>query len=105
MPEHQTILRAAGEHAVRLVDAPGDQVVDQDPDVRPRAIEHERRLVADRQRGVDAGDQALGAGFLIAGRAVDLAGEEEVRDRLGLERGQELSGRGEIVLDRRSRTA
>ncbi len=44
VPEHQPILRAAGEHAIGLVDSPRDQVVDQDADVGPRAIEHERGL-------------------------------------------------------------
>ena len=78
MPEHQAILGAAGEHAVRLVDAAGDQVVDQDADIGPRAVEDQRRLALDRERGVDAGDQALGRRLLVAGRAVDLAGEEEV---------------------------
>ena len=42
---------------------------------------------------------ALGAGFLVAGGAVDLAGEEEVAADLGFERGMELGREGEIVLD------
>ncbi len=49
VPEHQPILGAAGEHPIRLVDSAGDQVVDQDADIRPRAIEDQRRLVADAQ--------------------------------------------------------
>ena len=97
--EHQAIFGAAGEHAIRLVDTPGDQVVDQDADVGPRTIENERRLVLDRERRVDAGDQPLGGRFLVARRAVDLAGEVQVPDRLGLERRPELRWRGEIVFD------
>ena len=30
----------------------------------------------DGERGVDAGDESLGGGFFVAGRAVDLASEE-----------------------------
>ncbi len=44
MAQHQTILGTAGEHAIRLVHSACDQIVDQDSDIRLRAIEHERRL-------------------------------------------------------------
>ena len=33
----------------------------------------------------DAGDQTLRSRFLVAGRAVDLAGEKQARDALGFE--------------------
>ena len=52
-----------------------------------------------RRRGVDAGDQPLSGGFLVAGGAVHLAGQEEPGNRLALERGMELSRREVVVLD------
>ena len=57
------------------------------------------RLLPDGPRGVDPGDQALRGGLLVARRAVDLPGEEEARDRLGLECRAELGRRGVVVLD------
>ena len=102
----QPILGAAGEHAIRLVDAPGDQVVDQDADVGLRAVEDQRRLALDRQGGVDAGDQSLGGGLLVAGRAVDLAGEDRgPATRLVSSVGLELRRRGDSRTRPRSRSA
>ena len=54
----------------------------------------------DLEGRVDPGHQSLGGGFLVAGRAVDLPGEVEPRDRLGFQRRQELRRRGVIVFDR-----
>ena len=53
--------------------------------------------------GIDPSDDALGGRLLIAGCAVDLAREEQVFDRLGLEPRCELSGRVVVVLDRVAR--
>ena len=46
------------------------------------------------------GHQPLGGGLLVAGRAVDLAGEVQAGDRLGFQRRVELRRRGVVVLDR-----
>ena len=74
----QAELGARGEHAVGLVGALGDEVVDEDAGVGLGAVERERRFAASRcQRGVDAGHQALAGGLLVAAGAVDLAGEVE----------------------------
>ena len=53
----------------------------------------------DSQRGVDPGDQPLGGGLLVAGGAVDLAGEEQARKLLGLQGRLELLRWGIVVLD------
>lgn len=55
------------------------------------------------QRSIGAGQQALGASFLVAGGAVDLAGEEQAADDLGLQAVPEISGIEEVVLDRIAR--
>ncbi len=51
------------------------------------------------QGGVDARQQALGAGFLVTGGAVDLAGEIEAADVLGLQGVAQVLGIDVIVLD------
>ena len=92
MPERQAILGAAGEHPIGLVDAAGDEIVDQDADVGPRAVEDQGRIALDRQGGVDAGDQPLGGRLLVAGRAVDLTGEEQAGTRLVSSVGRSWTG-------------
>ena len=52
-----------------------------------------------RARGVDAGKNPLPRGFLIAGRAVDLSGEEQPRHRLDLEAGSQLARIDIVVFD------
>src|SRR5690606_2483862 len=78
--EQQPMLGPAREHAVRLARALGHEIVDQDTRVALMPGDHQRRLLADLMHGVDASHQALSGGFLVAGRAVDLAGKEQVFD-------------------------
>jgi hypothetical protein len=77
--QEQAVLRAAREHAIGLARIGHDEIVDHHADVGLVAAEHERRAVLHPQRRIDAGDQALTGGFLVAGRAVDLSGEEQAR--------------------------
>ena len=77
----------------------GDKVVDHDADVGILAAEDERRLPFCAERSVDAGDDALGGGFLVAGGAVDLSGEEESGVVLGLEAMVKRAGVDGVVLD------
>ena len=53
------------------------EIVDQDADVRLVAPERRTARPRDRLRGVDARDQSLRGGLLVAGRAVDLPGEKQ----------------------------
>ena len=72
------MLGARGEHAIRLEASLGDQVVDEDADVRLVAPQLERRLASARaMRRVDPGDESLRRGLFVAGRAVDLPGEKQ----------------------------
>ena len=82
----QPVLGARREHPVRLGDAARDEVVDQHAEIGFVAARRPAVLAAHEARRVDAGEQALRRRFLVAGRAVDLAREEEPADRLGLER-------------------
>ena len=98
---HQAVLGPAGEHAVRLVDAPGHQVVDHHADVRlVAAAAPAARCPRSATRGVDAGDQALRGGLLVAGGAVDLPGQDTARaTRLVSSVGRSCVGRNVVVLD------
>ena len=49
--------------------------------------------------GVDARNQPLSRGFLVAGRAVDLPGQKKAGDALGLETAGELGRLNEVVLN------
>ena len=64
------------------------------------APDDHRGLTAHLTGGVHARDQALGGGLLVTGGTIDLAGEEEIFDFLGLERREELGGRSEVVFHR-----
>ncbi len=50
-------------------------------------------------RRIEPGQEALGRGLLVAGGAVDLAGEEETPDGLRLQRGFQGTGIEVVVLD------
>ena len=99
----QAVFRARGEHAVRLQRAVRDEVVDQHADVRLVATRRPWRLAAHRARGIQARDEALRGGLLVAGRAVDLAREEQPAHALRLERGVEPARIEVVVFDRVAR--
>ena len=84
-PQGQPVLGAGGEHAVGLGHAARHEVVDEHADIGLGAIEHDGGSPPPPTRGVDARHQTLGRGLLIAGRAVDLAGEIEPGDALDFE--------------------
>ncbi len=95
---------AAGEHPVGLRHALGDQVVHQHAQVRLVAPKHEAvGAFAGAQRRVHAREQALRCRFFVAGRAVDLAGEEQAADRTRLERALEFARIEVVVFDRVAR--
>ena len=92
-------LRARGEHAIGLVGALGDEVVDEDAGVAFGAIHGERRLAFEPQRGIDAGHDALAGGFFIAAGAVDLAGEVEAFHGFHAQAAIEFGGVNGVVFD------
>ena len=78
LAQQQPILGARGEHPVRLAaDSARHQVVDHHADIGLVAPQNQRRFAANLKRRVDSRHQTLRARFLVAGRAVDLAGEEQ----------------------------
>src|SRR6185312_11804080 len=95
----QPVFGARGEHAVGLDRAVAGEVVDQHTEVGLVAARVPRRLALGGKRGVQAGDQPLRAGFLVAGGAVDLAGEVQARDRLGFQPRLQAARVEVVVLD------
>ncbi len=92
-------LGSRGEHAIRLVGALGDQVINEDRGVGLGAIEDERCVIAYFKSCVNARHQALAGGFFVAAGAVNLASQEEVGDLFGFEGAFEFGGVDGIVLD------
>src|SRR5258708_25671877 len=88
--EHQAILSAAGEHAIGLVDAARDQVVDQNADICARPIEDYRCLVFDLERRVNTSQEPLSSSLLVTCRDVDLTGDVQIAHLLCLEGGNKL---------------
>ena len=99
LPQQQAILGPRGEHAVRLLRAARDEVVNQHADVSLVAAQDERLFLPQSQRRIDARHDPLHGGFLIARGAVDLAGVEQVANGLGLQARQKLRRRREVVFD------
>ena len=95
----QAELGARGEHAVRLVGSLADEIVDEDRRVGLAAVERERRLAFDGERGVDSGHESLAGGFFVSAGAIDLSAEIEAADFAGFERAFELGGIDRVVLD------
>ena len=98
-PQGQAILRPRGEHPVRLGDPAGHEIIDHHAEIAVRAIEHDRVGTAGRQSRVQARDNSLRRRLLISGRAVDLSGQEETRQALGLQRRLEFARIDMVVFD------
>ncbi|MNF34622.1 hypothetical protein D3C84_154680 [compost metagenome] len=97
--QDQPVFGARGEHAVRLLGAQGDQVVDQHADIRLVAARAPAVLALGAQRGVAAGQQTLRTGLFVTGGAVDLPGEEQAGDHLGFQAVFQVARIEVVVLD------
>src|SRR5574337_1009703 len=103
LAQMQPVLGARSEHAVRLDRAVAGEVVDQHADVGLIAAWIPRRLAVHGQRRVEAGDQPLCGGLLVTGGAVDLSGEIQPADGLGLQPWVESARVEVVVFDRVAR--
>ncbi len=86
----QTVLAAGGHHAVGLVRALGDKVVNERTDISVAAAEDERLAPEYLERCVDACDEALHCRLLITGGAVELPRAVEAGNLFALKRRVEL---------------
>ena len=98
--KRQPVLGARGEHAIGLADPARDEVVDHHAEISVGAADRDRRRAAGCASRIEACDKPLRRGFLVAGRAVDLAGEIEARELQAFERGAELARIDVVVFDR-----
>ena len=97
--EQEAVLGARGEHAVGFVDVAGNQIVDEYADIGFVTLQNHAGLTCHGLGRIDAGHDALGGGFFVAGSAIDLAGEEEEGQALGFEGGANLTTRHRIIFD------
>ena len=93
------MFRPRGHHAVRLVGALGDEVVDEHADVRLVAREHDGLPSFESERGVETRDEPLRRRLFVSAAAVDLTREIQSADELALEGGQKGGRVYAIVLD------
>ena len=75
----QAIFGARGEHAIRLADAARHEIVDHDADISLRAIEDDFAALAGQRCRIETGQKSLCRSLFIAGGAVDLSGQKQVR--------------------------
>ena len=94
------MLGPAGEHPIGFVDATGDEVVDENTDIRFLARQNHRLASRHGKRRVGPRHDPLRRGLLVAGGAVDLPGEEEARRPLALQRQPQLLRRTVVVFHR-----
>src|SRR6185503_12139742 len=85
LAQQQAVFRAAGEHSIRLARAARNQIDDEHADVGLVTPRPARRALLHTQRRIDAGENALRRRRFVAGRAVDLAREEQAGDELRLQ--------------------
>ena len=85
LTQQQPVFSATGEHPVGFRHPPRHQIIDQDAEIGFIPTGKPGRFTFDEQSGVDSGQQSLRCRFLVAGRAIDLAGEEQTPDRPGLQ--------------------
>ncbi len=84
LTQKYAVFSARGKHAVRLIDALGDEIIDQHSYISFIAREGKRLGSFDLESGIDSRYQPLSGGFLITGGTVDLTGEIEAADELRL---------------------
>ncbi len=103
LSEGEAILCPGGKEPVGFIYPFRDEVIYEDADIGLLAGEGEGGKVEHFGGGINAGDDALGGGLLIAGGAVNLAGVKEVFDELGFQGRVELVGLDKVVLNRIAR--
>ena len=98
-PQGQAVLGPRGEHPIGLGDPACHEIIDHHAEIAIRPVEHDRIGAAGRQCGIQAGHDALRRRLFIAGGAVDLSGQEQARQALGLQGRIEFAGIDMVVFD------
>ena len=99
LPQGQPVLAPAGHHPVGVHDALGHQIVHQRAQIAGVPAQHQLGFAQRGPACVQARQQALGGGLLIAGGAVELPGPVQALHRLALQRGGQRGGVHTVVLN------
>ena len=78
----KSMLGARGEHPVRFEATSSHQIIDEDADVAIATFDPKRKLTGHEACRICSRHQTLRGRFFVAGRAVDLSGEEKPDMRL-----------------------
>ena len=101
--QHQSILGTTREHAIRLADTACREIVDEHADIRFMTLRMPLIFLLCLPRRIQAGEQSLRRRLLVAGRAIDLAGKVQARNRLGLKRRLQVTRIEVVILNRIAR--
>ena len=99
LAQQQAVFGTRGEHAVGLLGTAGNQVIHQHAEIGFIAAWRPRRLVTRLAGSIDTRQQTLCRGLFVAGGAVDLPGEEQPAEVLGLQRGAQVTGIEKIIFN------
>ena len=104
LPQREPVFTPAGHHAVRVHDALGHKVVHQGPQITGVARQDELFPAQRIAGGVQARQQSLRGGFLIARRSVELSRAIQSPHLLAFQRRFQTGGVYAVVLDGVGRT-
>src|ERR1700736_2302507 len=91
--------RTRRKHAIRLIRALRNQIVDKNRRISLSAVENQRSHVLHLQRSIDPRHQSLTRSLFISRSTIDLAAQKKIGNLLGLERPLKLSGINRVVFD------
>ena len=104
-PQHQTILRTRGKHAVGFARPLRDQIIDHHTDISIRTIQHKLAFATiNHQRRINPGNQPLPGGFFVTSCSIDLPGKKQASNFFGFQRMAQLTRIDKIIFNRIART-
>ena len=103
LAKKQPIFGPGGKHPVGFSRSLSDQIINQDPNIGLVTPEHDWAFPPHAKRCIKACHDTLGRSLFVAGRPVNLSGEEKVLADLCFQPRLKLGWRCEIVLYRVSR--
>ena len=99
LPEKNTILGTGSEHAVRLIYALINKVINENTNIGLVTTKDKRFLFHEEQMGIHTSNDTLCGGFFIAGGTIHLPCQEEVVHHFGAERMMQVLRIKVVVLD------
>ena len=100
LTQQYPVFSTRGKHTIGLIDAFGNQVINQYSYISFVAPQYKRLLIKNRKRSIYTSHKTLRSRFLIAGRTVDLPGQKQTLDDSRLKRRFQKSRIKEIIFYR-----